>query len=173
MINFEQELQVFSEEIESFMREKREQGRTLFNKSIKNLIIDSSIQAMVWVQYTPFFNDGDTCEFGVGEPFIIFDGFDPNDIKSVYEYEDLSDGDNPSALWSFHAASSYHQERLKPLYEKYNVSKETLAHFNSLAKFMQTNSDIMQQLFGDHAQVAVYMSDNNTIEVVVSEYDHE
>jgi hypothetical protein len=32
------------------------------------------LESVEWTQYTPYFNDGDTCEFGVHEPRIFFDG---------------------------------------------------------------------------------------------------
>lgn len=35
-----------------------------------------------WVQYTPYFNDGDECHFGVHEVNIVL--FDPNELNDDY-----------------------------------------------------------------------------------------
>lgn len=48
------------------------------------------IKVIQWAQYTPYFNDGDTCEFYVNE-FEVFDSFeiDYDNTKYASEYPSL------------------------------------------------------------------------------------
>jgi hypothetical protein len=41
-------------------------------KDLQNAVPD--VEAVRWQQYTPYFNDGDTCEFSVHDPEVKFKG---------------------------------------------------------------------------------------------------
>jgi len=49
--------------------------------------------AFKWSQYTPYFNDGDTCEFGINDAYYKFDDTEEEDgdygdgFQSVYSYK--------------------------------------------------------------------------------------
>lgn len=46
------------------------------------------ITAIRWVQYTPYFNDGETCEFSVHEPVVTnLEGDDLADVTHYGEYD--------------------------------------------------------------------------------------
>lgn len=54
-----------------------------------------AIKAIIWTQYTPYFNDGEPCEFSVNDPYYTnAEGEDLDEI-SYGEYEGDTDG-----VWS-------------------------------------------------------------------------
>jgi hypothetical protein len=51
------------------------------------------VEAVTWTQYTPYFNDGETCEFSVHEKYFILVGDkDPDDYEGsvIYNEKDLA-----------------------------------------------------------------------------------
>lgn len=46
------------------------------------------VQAVGWNQYTPYFNDGEPCEFGVADKYAVGHDFDLDDISSGYDLEE-------------------------------------------------------------------------------------
>ena len=59
------------------------------NTILSEVFANENIQAIAWSQYTPYFNDGDECVFRVSEPFIVLDGFEPDNIPgNIYEFDD-------------------------------------------------------------------------------------
>lgn len=85
------------------------------------------IEEINWTQYTPYFNDGDTCEFGVNEPDVIFVDEDADEIDDRYE----------------------HLERdLK--------NKQEEAAFAAVKEFLSVFEDEdLETIYGDHAIVRI------------------
>lgn len=115
------------------------------------------IQAIAWVQYTPYFNDGDSCEFGIrdfnlklskaervrlGENEEDVDEFDINDVN--YWESDVH--------WSNKSAEAEHYRNIE-------------SYLNSFAESLE---DIFKSAFGDHAQVVCTREG-----FTVDEHDHE
>lgn len=99
-----------------------------------------------FVQYTPYFNDGDPCVFGMGDltaQLKSADGSDPNPSEDMY-YED----DN--TLYAYG--------------DKHPISLELA----KLTNIMNHNKEIMEAIFGDHAHVII-TADSITVE----EYNHD
>lgn len=106
-----------------------------------------TVQAVVWEQYTPYFNDGEECVFRVGDPVYVTKNFDPkNRENSSYEYEDdeLYESVNE--------------------YEKSELSKACSA----FSKLLHRNDEILKELYGNH--VTVFLTPE---EVFVTDYDHD
>ena len=85
------------------------------------------IQAVRWTQYTPYFNDGDECVFGLASLFIKYEGMNP---------EDAEDGDG------FVYCYDYGDDA--------KVSKQFAKWFNTL-----WDDDIFLSAFGNHMQITV------------------
>lgn len=104
----------------------------------------SELVAIGWTQYTPFFNDGDTCEFGVND---LCATTVPEEVEeNLYEWE--YDG--------------YAGESIKERY------KDILPTLRELGSTLNSNSELLEEVFGDHVRVIVT---KNGIEV--EEYDHD
>lgn len=133
------------------------------------------VQAVVWTQYTPYFNDGDECVFTVYEPTFVVSGFDPDELESVYTYEDedkyktLRTGDWRRSIENY---KTYNTDWAKSSIEKLEQNIKDYpgydAKITDFANFLQSNEELLKDLYGDH--VAVYLTKDN---VVVEEYDHD
>jgi hypothetical protein len=68
--------------------------------ALDELLAIPGVEAVRWQQYTPYFNDGEACEFGVGEPLVKLAGDDENEdgweysegYRSGYELYDYPNG---------------------------------------------------------------------------------
>lgn len=58
------------------------------------LAAQPKVKAVRWRQYTPWFNDGDTCEFSVREPVAILEETDDEPEYGEPEYEEIYEDDN-------------------------------------------------------------------------------
>lgn len=89
-----------------------------------------------WVQYTPYFNDGEPCEFGVDEEIkdmvIRIDDLGYANCEDEYETYDFIDGEK-----------IFHSQQHKKAYE---------FRFRSA---LPLPDDLMLELFGDHKKVTV------------------
>lgn len=55
-------------EIETLKKEFQENGKAVFSKYTQSLFAAvPELESITWDQYTPSFNDGDVCEFTIGE----------------------------------------------------------------------------------------------------------
>lgn len=114
-----------------------------------------AITAVVWTQYTPYFNDGDPCVFRVGD--VIFTNAPDDELENVSpwgEYEgDLED------VW----VETY----VKHLSNDSGIDLESCNLISDMigSKDME---DIMLAMFGDHAKVTATKNGFD-----VDEYHHD
>jgi hypothetical protein len=132
-----------NQQIQALQKEAASQIKQLLQEFITT---HSQVKAIKWTQYTPHFNDGEPCVFGVSEFGFFFEGDDLDashyDGELPYRYED---------------------------WEKRDVcSPETLAACDGLASELGRMEDALKTLFGDHVQVNVTADG-----VDVEEYDHD
>lgn len=77
-----------SAELNALMADFNEKMKLEFRELTKFFFEETGIQAVVWDQYTPGFNDGDPCVFTIGEMYFIKSGFDHENLMSACNYED-------------------------------------------------------------------------------------
>ena len=74
-------------------KEMREKTQPILNNAIQTVLKEvPEIEKVFWVQFTPYFNDGDTCYFSVHEPAIILRGdenYDDYEGSILYSEENL------------------------------------------------------------------------------------
>lgn len=169
------------------------------------------VEAVTWTQYTPYFNDGETCEFSVNEKYFILVGDeDPDDYEGsiTYTQKDLTkaEADLKTAqeytaypdLWVAKFRREYKekygrdyphgynhprpypsdpedaQERIdeiKEFLEKYpdGTMERIEESFKSLKQALDLiDEDIMQAIYGDHAQVTITRAGTE-----IDEYNHD
>jgi len=74
-------------------RKFQEQAQALFKEITKEFFDKNpGITGVVWTQYTPYFNDGDTCEFRVGDPTFTNAPIDELSSISYGEYYGDTEG---------------------------------------------------------------------------------
>ena len=81
---------------EKFLDIKREmmrEGEALLKETFQAAFdANPSLYAIVWYQYTPYFNDGDPCTFSINEPYLLLNA-GPDDLEHFEGSEYV--GDNP------------------------------------------------------------------------------
>lgn len=119
-----------------------------------------AVECIGWTQYTPYFNDGDTCEFNVHD----------------FGYRTFADADNDQYIWGGSVTGRYWDYPTRTyvvgLTEDQialGYTEEMCADWNELDSALRgIPDDIYEDLFGDHAQITVTREG-----VTVDEYEHD
>lgn len=112
-----------------------------FLVELDKLLDSGDVEAVRWTQYTPYFNDGEPCEFRLGEPHAKAIGDD--------ESGDYEDG----FVDSFQ--TGYYDRELRT-YVRNPVPEHLVAAEEALREFSRAFWDFEEFLevtFGDHARV--------------------
>jgi hypothetical protein len=134
--------------LERTMEEARNQAKMAFLQELKAIFDrNPELKVIKWVQYTPYFNDGDTCEFTVHD--IVAANYEEVDAWGEWEGED----DQPHDFTLF---TGYRSRRLPDLIDLESFMESSIGY------------DVLQFAFGDHVQVTVTVNG-----VTVDDYDHE
>jgi len=136
------------------MKAKREeinkQCKTLFENEAKGVFArHPKLESFRWTQYTPHFNDGDTCEFSVNNEYLC---------GTVYDGEEF---DELSAS-SFDTSKSWHNEDAVAKEGFFEAFKE----IDALLKNFE--EDDYKFMFGDHVEIKVTKGG-----IEVNEYEHD
>lgn len=131
------------------------------------------INAISWTQYSPYFNDGDECVFGVNEFHVkvlvenITDELLRKEILRNHEDEDEED-DYVDAMERLTPDSWYVKSGERPVRELTQEDKVLIADVMELQRNCDMVSDIMRAVFGNHVQVTVTKDGFD-----IQEYDHD
>lgn len=181
MINEQQSIDTLKQKYESLIeaqqelaRKFQEQAQALFKETIAEFWkLNPGVNAVVWHQFTPFWNDGDTCEFSVHSPtftnatgdqlqYIQYGEFDPEDEE---ENETVWATDNIQYVLTGNSAWCIADKQKILSGPAVNVESCTL-----LSKMLQSSEfeNIMKMMFDDHVKVIATREGFD-----VSEYEHE
>lgn len=138
-------LKAISEDFTKAQQAAREAAKQALTPGLKEFLKQNpEIKAIGWSQYTPYFNDGEECVFGVGElNYALAEGFDEENIN----------GEG----WDY---SFYKQPP--------SISESSWKALKDLNQVLQGCEDQLQDAFGDHVQIIV-----TTKGVEVTEYEHD
>ena len=141
------EIKEIESEINKLLKEaKVKVVKEIFKKAVPELFVEyPNLKRISWTQYTPYFNDGDTCEFGSSHtsPAIYFTTPSP-DVEG-----DKDDFDGYEEEWSDYS---------------YQI-KTAEAVIAFLGNF---DDDDMLDLFGDHQKVIITAKG-----IEVEDYNHD
>lgn len=123
-----QGLKSIKEAIEAAQKRVRNEGQEALKGAFQELFAaEPRLEGIQWTQYTPYFNDGDTCTFSVGEAEVL--------IKS--------EGDGGSEEYQY--SDYYLKGEAKKTFQEVKEKVDELFGF--------LDADIMLAVFGDHVQV--------------------
>lgn len=127
----------FRKKMEEAQKEMRKLGKDAFKEGAKELFDENpSLNHFGWVQYTPYFADGDVCRFSIHNYYV--NGFDEYGENSTYTAEE--DGE-------------------------FKVTPKHKDLCKKVSKFMdELDEDEYENLFGDHVEVKVYRDKEIEIE---------
>lgn len=129
--------------------EFQQTAQQLFKETTKVFFVENpAVKAIVWNQYTPYFNDGDTCEFSVHEPcFTNAEGDDLDDI-SWGEYNGDREGIWASESWGINNSQAQADDAY------IGVNAQSCYNFSNIITSAEMQ-DVMLHMFGDHVRVVV------------------
>lgn len=133
-------LKVASEKIDEQRKVQLAENKKLFMEAVNELFDEhKELMGIRWRQYTPYFNDGDTCVFRVGSLFIA--------TKPVSELEKLEEDGEDDDMGDYGDGflSTYHFRENPALVED----------IDSLENFMGHAEDCLQEMFDDHVVVTI------------------
>lgn len=113
------------------------------------------IDGIVWEQYTPYFNDGDSCTFGVGEQYMVSESI-VNAIKNSSKEsgtKDLVYVDDWQHEYAF-SVNTYGIDN--------NPLEGMKKDFRDLTS--QMPDSILLAVFGDHARVMINKDGTSDVE---------
>jgi hypothetical protein len=134
---------------------------------IQAVLDDPTIVKFGWAQYTPYFNDGDVCEFGVTDPW--FQTMDNEDVEDIDDGTwELGVGQNASLgkvpyTWDDNLRCYVNGEYMGPDRARYDRCDAL-----SSAVGGGHYENVLKEAFGDHAQVTVTKTG-----ITVEHYSHE
>lgn len=138
----------------------QETAQALFKETTKQFFDNNpGVTAILWTQYTPYFNDGDTCEFRVNDVYFTNANSEQMDEVSGWgEYGGEDDAVWSETAWGF----KYHKDR-----HFEGIKVEDANQFSDLIGSGDME-DVMKEMFGDHVRVVATREGFD-----VQEYDHE
>jgi len=136
-------------------RKFQDQAQGLFKEITKEFFEKNpGITGVVWTQYTPYFNDGEPCEFSVGEP--TFTNAPADELSDIRwgEYEGETEGvwSTENISYVMEADREYYQDTKNAILAAGGVDVESCVLF-AKAVGSSEMEDVMQAMFGDHVKV--------------------
>lgn len=142
----------------------QEKAKSILKDCLKDfMVVHPQVKAFGWVQYTPYFNDGEPCEFSLHEI-----GFTLKDLteEELNETRYFDDGDH----WI--GAYGEYRPKWKPdIHKKQEadgLTEELFKELVALNKQLRTLEEEMRIVFGDHVKVVVTQKG-----IEVSEFEHD
>lgn len=144
------QIDALRKELDEKKRQMLEQFRNDFSNISKSFFeAVPRVKSITWTQYTPYFMDGDVCEFGINDIYFATD--ENEDIEDYREFEN-NDGNFSSSTYG-----------LKKL-----VTPEEFRLCEKMEAIINSNEELMKDLFDDHAIIVLRPSGT-----VVEEYEHD
>jgi hypothetical protein len=149
------------EEIKKMKKEMIEASNKIFTELTKSIFEEHpKVKSFGWNQYTPYFNDGDTCTFSANTDYI----------RINEEYVDDSNWVNETIITNY---GTWNRE--KKVYEgrtevpNLNYDVELSKASDDITEFLSNFDDeFFISQFGDHAEITVTAEG-----VSVDEYEHD
>jgi hypothetical protein len=142
--------------------EFQQTAQQLFKETTKVFFTENpTVKAIVWNQYTPYFNDGDTCEFSVNEPaFTNAEGEDLDDV-SWGEYQGERDDIWAAEAWTINNGQAQGDDAYSGL------NAQSCYNFSNIITSSEMQ-DVMLAMFEDHVTVVATAEGFNVVG-----YDHD
>lgn len=142
---------------EQMKRQFQTQAQELFKELAKEFWDKNpGLTAVKWTQYTPYFNDGETCEFGVND--VIFTNAPDDELENVSPWGDY-EGENEDVFaasnigYIMNSDRDWHKRERDALMKI--GDKIDAASCDEFSRAVTHLEDVMLAMFGDHVQVTM------------------
>lgn len=155
-------------EQEELRRKFQVTAQQLFKETTKEFFDGNpSISAVVWTQYTPYFNDGDTCTFNVNSPTFT-NAPDPENVRwGEYSGDEEGVFAVENMQYAMKSDSEYYKADQEAIRKAGGVDVDSCEAFERMI-CSSAMEDVMLAMFGDHVQV---IATRDGFEV--NDYDHD
>jgi hypothetical protein len=157
-------------EQEKLRKQFQDTAQELFKETTKAFFDGNpGVKAVIWSQYTPYWNDGDECTFSVNDPVFTNATGDQLDDITYEEYEGEDEGIWVSESWGFTSTSDWAKEKKNEI----SAKSDDIIDFGScvsFAKMIQSDAmeDVMLAMFGNHVRIIVTRDGFD-----IQDYDHD
>lgn len=153
MSKMQEEFDKLLVEREELNKRFQAKAQELFKETTKEFFHKNpGITAIIWTQYTPYFNDGESCVFSVGDPYFTNANEEQmDDITSYGEYEGEDEGVWSESDWIFSSDSDYCRTKREEM-DLTKVDGRSISKFSSMIQSSEME-DVMEAMFGDHVRV--------------------
>ena len=172
----ETKLKEIVDQMKTARERMRQEGQEALTEAFQEFFRSHpEVKAIQWTQYTPWFNDGDTCTFSVHDWELKVDPETlSRELREEYEQyaEDYGSGYSygeqcyASLLESISGRHSWRKRdntrNLTP------AEMGVLEDFNALQSACREEEDLLKEVMGDHCLVTVSADG-----IDVSEYEHD
>lgn len=135
-------------------KEMQEHGKAALHEAFKEFFEQNpSCRAIRWRQYTPYFNDGDTCTFSVHEAYVRMND-DEDDDSGAYD-----DGFDSYSDWAHKNGRYDKPEAYIEAFKKASRDADEL---------VGCDEKLFQMVFGDHVKITATAEGFE-----IDEYDHD
>ena len=142
------------EKIAAAKAEAQSIAEVAFREEATELLDELGVESFTWQQYTPYFNDGDACVFGVYADEPKINGFDAYEAPDRVTY-----------LWGdkLTALSTEERAEYERKYAEYSEPYRKVARF-----VISWETEDLLFMFGDHVEVTVSRDG-----IEVEDYSHD
>lgn len=149
----------------------QEDAQKIFHETFKEFFaLNPGVTAVKWAQYTPYFNDGEACVFGVGD--VTFTNAPKEELENIsawgeYDGEDETVWAVSNIKYTMTADSAYYKEDQEKIKAAGGVDVESCSALERMIG-SDVMEDVLLAMFDDHATV-VATRDGFDVE----EYEHD
>lgn len=149
------------EEIKKLKEEMLEASNKIFTDLTKTIFEENpKVKSFGWNQYTPYFNDGETCTFSANTDYIYINGVSVDESDWISETKITNYG-----TWNREKREYEGRKEVPNL----NYDPELVKSSDEIREFLSNfDEDFFMSQFGDHAEITVTVDG-----VSVDEYEHE
>ena len=132
-------------------------AQELFKQTTKEFFeLNPKVTAIVWTQYTPYFNDGDTCEFNVNDATFT-NAPDPHNVRWGEYDGDEEVAEDGSEIFAWEGWGDCPA----------GLNEDACNSFSRMICSSEME-DVMKAMFGDHVKVVATREGFD-----VDDYDHD
>lgn len=136
-------------------KEFQTQAQASFKEVVKEFFdTNTGINLVTWTQYSPYFNDGEACEFSVNEAYF-------SNVKDVdeltygeYDGEDETIWSTNNPVQHMNTMSAWDKETSVKVQATAGLNVESIQEFMDILNSSEME-EIFEVMFGDHVRVTL------------------
>lgn len=178
-ISIENKIHKLNKQVSKLQNEIAKESKKAFKQMTKDIFKKyPDLKSFSWHQYTPYFNDGDTCSFGAYIDYISINGSEEyecsHDIESLAKDVENKTKTIAKLQKEMKNEPEWRVEYLKERIEEINNTDiQQITHkknmFNDIVNCLSLmHENVLKEMFGDHVSVTVSRKG-----ITTEEHEHE